>query len=403
MRTQTAKCNECAGRPISDVGAVFTAVATSDSQERQNQADFSECTDFPNFQEDVHVFTRPGFLIPAAIVVCCCCFCVRSKGQPASQVRPIPASEQHRPIRPADVQIVGTGIAAISSAAVELKGWEPSNSHRSASVVEHSLDPTEPNRRPTDVLLVARRETKRDYSNVTAADRWQATGKQLVPNAMPNMNSQSRSSIDPQELEQIERFLIEDALNPQDVSDDDNDQTATQGISAKRADFRESLRRPLPTDPIQLALLYVDDDGKPVPDSEFRHTILTQFAGFNSRPFGDGYCRLDACDCCWHAKYYVWKSPDLCYGPLYFEEVNLERFGGRFPIMQPAISAVHFVGNTIRLPYSMGLQSPHHCYYSAGYGRPGNQYCYQCERPVWSLKAGTFQALLVTGLVFGLP
>ncbi len=174
-------------------------------------------------------------------------------------------------------------------------------------------------------------------------------------------------------------------------------------LAERRNDFRAALQRPLSMTPVQQAVTYVDDEGRPLPWIRGQKDYLLTFAGYDNSPLYLGGTRADRDGFPWYPMSAVWKSPDICYGPLYFEESNLERFGARFPVLQPGISAAHFFSSTVWLPYSMGRQPACDCYYSAGYGRPGNSYCYRARRPVWSLKGATFQSLLVTGLVFALP
>lgn len=69
----------------------------------------------------------------------------------------------------------------------------------------------------------------------------------------------------------------------------------------------------------------------------------------------------------------TWRAPDLCHKPLYFEEVNLERYGHTAgPFAQPLVSSAHFFFNIAALPYKMGIHPPNECQYALGYYRPGN-------------------------------
>ena len=53
---------------------------------------------------------------------------------------------------------------------------------------------------------------------------------------------------------------------------------------------------------------------------------------------------------------FTWKASGLCHKPLYFEEVQLERYGhSAGPVKQTMLSGVHFFGNIIALPYKMGV------------------------------------------------
>lgn len=75
----------------------------------------------------------------------------------------------------------------------------------------------------------------------------------------------------------------------------------------------------------------------------------------------------------WIASTLTWKAASTCHKPLYFEEVQLERYGhSAGPLIQPSLSAAHFFGNLVALPYKMGIHPPNECRYSLGYYRPGS-------------------------------
>ena len=93
----------------------------------------------------------------------------------------------------------------------------------------------------------------------------------------------------------------------------------------------------------------------------------------------------------------------ICYRPLYFEEVKLERFGIKTRFIQPAVSGVHFFSNVALLPYKMRLRPPRSCECGNGASRigdclpPGYGDCY------WRWDAALVEAAAVTGFVFILP
>jgi hypothetical protein len=69
----------------------------------------------------------------------------------------------------------------------------------------------------------------------------------------------------------------------------------------------------------------------------------------------------------------TWTASGLCHKPLYFEQVNLERYGhDRGPLVQPVLSTAHFFANVAFLPYKMAINPPSECQYALGYYRPGN-------------------------------
>jgi hypothetical protein len=100
----------------------------------------------------------------------------------------------------------------------------------------------------------------------------------------------------------------------------------------------------------------------------------------------------------------TWKASGLCHKPMYFEDVQLERYGHEWgPVVQPALSTVRFFGDLAILPYKMGIHPPQECQYSLGYYRPGE--CAPWTRgpvPI-SLRGAMSQAAFVTGTAWALP
>jgi hypothetical protein len=76
---------------------------------------------------------------------------------------------------------------------------------------------------------------------------------------------------------------------------------------------------------------------------------------------------------CWTGFNYQWDSTSFYHRPLYFEEINLERYGyGCGWCLQPGASAAHFFGTVPALPYLMTVDCPHECIYTLGHYRPGS-------------------------------
>jgi hypothetical protein len=70
---------------------------------------------------------------------------------------------------------------------------------------------------------------------------------------------------------------------------------------------------------------------------------------------------------------FTWKASALCHKPLYFEQVQVERYGHTFgPVVQPILCGAHFFISVPALPYKMGVESPWECVYALGYYRPGS-------------------------------
>jgi hypothetical protein len=101
---------------------------------------------------------------------------------------------------------------------------------------------------------------------------------------------------------------------------------------------------------------------------------------------------------------YQWDSACLCHRPLYFEEINLERYGyGCHDCLQPAASAAHFFGTVPALPYLMAARCPQECVYTLGHYRPGSCPPWRHHWPPCDGLAAAAQAGVLTGLIFLIP
>ena len=70
---------------------------------------------------------------------------------------------------------------------------------------------------------------------------------------------------------------------------------------------------------------------------------------------------------------FMWTAPDICYQPLYYQDVALERYGQtKNPHQQVIKSAAHFFVSTITLPAQVYLDHPKSCDTPLGNYRPGN-------------------------------
>jgi len=107
----------------------------------------------------------------------------------------------------------------------------------------------------------------------------------------------------------------------------------------------------------------------------------------------------------WPLSGVVWEASCFCHRPLYFEEINLERYGYGFSeCLQPAVSACHFFGTVPALPYKAAVDPPWECDYALGHYRPGScpPWRYHCCSRVSGLGALS-AAGVATGLVFLIP
>lgn len=199
------------------------------------------------------------------------------------------------------------------------------------------------------------------------------------------------------QYEELERDLIEsdpddwlnyDLLQP---SDEELSEAQRKLLDAEREEHRESCQEEI--DKLRLQKLEnidlsIDVEGNPGEDYPFECNFEPE--------------AIEPRD--WPQITYMWKASGLCHKPLYFEQVQLERYGHCWgPIAQPLLSGVHFFGTLPVLPYKMGLKTPNECVYSLGYYRPGNCAPYMIDAIPFTWRAAGYQAGVVTGMSFILP
>ena len=106
----------------------------------------------------------------------------------------------------------------------------------------------------------------------------------------------------------------------------------------------------------------------------------------------------------WAETIYTWKASGLCHKPLYFEDVQLERYGhSHGPYTQPLISGAHFFATLPILPYKMGLKTPDECVYALGHYRPGSCAPYFVGGYPFTWRAALFEAGAVAGAAAIIP
>jgi len=114
----------------------------------------------------------------------------------------------------------------------------------------------------------------------------------------------------------------------------------------------------------------------------------------------------------WPVNEFNWVASCFYSNPLYFEEINLERYGygcGCFgpcctSCVQSAVSGAHFFANVIALPYKMGADCPTDCDYTLGHYRPGScpPWRWHCCSRCSALGAMSASGVAV-GLIFLIP
>jgi hypothetical protein len=101
---------------------------------------------------------------------------------------------------------------------------------------------------------------------------------------------------------------------------------------------------------------------------------------------------------------FTWKASALCHKPLYFEELQLERYGHTAgPVVQPFLSGAHFFASIAFLPYKMGINPPNECIYQLGLYRPGSCAPWLAEPFPISLRGALLQSGAVLGGVYLIP
>ncbi len=101
---------------------------------------------------------------------------------------------------------------------------------------------------------------------------------------------------------------------------------------------------------------------------------------------------------------FMWKASALCHKPLYFEDVQLERYGHSWgPGVQPVVSSAMFFATVPILPYKMGMDLPWECVYPLGYYRPGDCAPYMIPPVPVSVRGAAAEAAAVTGGILLIP
>lgn len=95
---------------------------------------------------------------------------------------------------------------------------------------------------------------------------------------------------------------------------------------------------------------------------------------------------------------FTWKASALCHKPLYFEAVQMERYGHTpGPVLETFGAGAHFFVNIALLPYHMGINPPGECQYALGYYRPGSCAPWMIPPFPLSLRGAALEA----GAIFG--
>lgn len=106
----------------------------------------------------------------------------------------------------------------------------------------------------------------------------------------------------------------------------------------------------------------------------------------------------------WLASTMTWKASALCHKPLYFEDVQLERYGHTpGPLKEPFLSGAHFFLNVAALPYKMAINPPNECQYALGYYRPGSCAPWLVPPIPLSLRGALAETGVIVGGIYVIP
>lgn len=91
------------------------------------------------------------------------------------------------------------------------------------------------------------------------------------------------------------------------------------------------------------------------------------------------------------------KPAYVVYQPLYFEQLNYERYGWDLGVFQPLVSTSQFYIDVLMLPYNFASNPPWHCEANAGYGIPGDAEPLRFLTPAFSWRGVAAQAGVMVG------
>ncbi|HMF11683.1 MAG TPA: hypothetical protein VKE94_05235, partial [Gemmataceae bacterium] len=93
----------------------------------------------------------------------------------------------------------------------------------------------------------------------------------------------------------------------------------------------------------------------------------------------------------------------VCHGRLLFEDINSERFGWDFGILQPVFSTAKFYADVVTLPYHLAT-APCRCYEcSAGLCLPGDPVPYLCYPPELSVTGALGEGAAIAAILAIFP
>lgn len=106
----------------------------------------------------------------------------------------------------------------------------------------------------------------------------------------------------------------------------------------------------------------------------------------------------------WRNTEFHWSATCMHHQPLYFEEINVERYGYTVSYcLQPLISAGRFFATIPALPYKMMIDRPCDCVYTLGHYRPGSCAPRRASHLPLKLGATAVECGWIAGLILLVP
>jgi hypothetical protein len=106
----------------------------------------------------------------------------------------------------------------------------------------------------------------------------------------------------------------------------------------------------------------------------------------------------------WAQYDFHWAATGMWHRPLYFEEINAERYGYTASyVFQPFISAGRFFFTIPALPYKMAVDRPHECQYTLGQYRPGSCVPWRWNHLPLDVTATVVEVGTIAGLILLIP
>ncbi len=99
----------------------------------------------------------------------------------------------------------------------------------------------------------------------------------------------------------------------------------------------------------------------------------------------------------------AWAPWTICYRPLYFEDIPLERYGENWGALQTFVSAGRFYKDLALIPYKVVVRPPRSLVCDNGFSRCGDEPLPGYTDCIWRWDAAMVEAALVAGIVVALP